>query len=413
MEEGQKNLVQGYHKLDVYQLSRSLAIRIHKLTLSLPKFETFEEGSQIRRSSKSVANNIVEGYSLRKNKNEFLQYLNRAYGSCEETIQHLDFLFSTQSLKDEISFKELNSEYNRLSKMIFRFTQSVRDLHEKPYYVKENFVAYSTTSNLQSPISHPLQNRTILITRSTEQSSEFRSLLESRGASVICLPTIEIVEPDSWEACDSIIWKLVEYNSVCFTSKNAVSKLLQRIRIIRPQALNILSTRNLYAIGEKTQSALEAAGFSATASPTKASAEELAQLLQGWNISGKKILFPKSNIASDILPQQLRKLGAEVDEVVVYKTVIPEPENLEHVQQMFMKNKIDVATFFSPSSILNFTEMIGTDILAHTAIAAIGPTTAEAAQQLGLTVAILAQQATAECLVEAIQKHFNELEMRG
>jgi uroporphyrinogen-III synthase len=72
---------------------------------------------------------------------------------------------------------------------------------------------------------------------------------------------------------------------------------------------------------------------------------------------------------------------------------------------MFLENKIDVATFFSPSSILNFTEMIGSEVLAHTAIAVIGPTTAETAQQLGLTVAILAQQATAEGLVEAIENH--------
>jgi len=406
LEEGQKNLKQGYHKLDIYQLSRSLAIRIQELTLSLPKFETFEEGNQIRRSSKSVTNNIAEGYSLRKNKNEFLQYLNRAYGSCEETIQHLDFLFSTQSFKDEITFKKLNSEYDRLSKMIFRFIQSVRDLHKKPYYVKENLIEYSTSSDPRSPISHPLQNRTVLITRSVDSNSVLRSLLESRGASVVCFPTIEIKNPDSWDACDKSIWKLSEYSSVCFTSKNAVMKFVERIRSIRPQAVDTLATRNIFAVGEKTKRSLETIGFSVLAAPKHASAEELAALVQAHQIKDAKILFPKSNIARDALPQHLREMGAEVEEIVVYRTVIPDPDNLEKIRQMLLENKIDVAAFFSPSGILNFVEMIGTEILAHTAIAAIGPTTAETAQQLGLSVDILGQKATAEGLAEAIQEHF-------
>lgn len=406
MEESQKNLEQGYHKLDIYQLSRSLAIRIHELTLSLPNFETFEEGSQIHRSSKSVTNNIAEGYSLRKNKNEFLQYLNRAYGSCEETIQHLDFLFSTQSFKDEITFKELNSEYDRLSKMIFRFIQSVQDLHKKPYYVKGNLIEYSTSSDLRSPISHPLQNRTILITRSADSNSVLRLLLESRGASVVCFPTIEIKNPDSWDACDKSIWKLSEYSSVCFTSKNTVMKFVERIRSIRPQAVDTLATRNIFAVGEKTKRSLETSGFSVLATPKHPSAEELAELVQAHQIKDAKILFPKSNIARDALPQHLRAMGAEVEEIVVYQTVIPDPDNLEKIRQMLLENKIDAAVFFSPSSILNFSEMIGTEILAHTAIAAIGPTTAETAQQLGLSVAILSQKATTEGLVEAIENHY-------
>ncbi len=82
----------GYEKLEIYKLSRELAIKVHQMSFILPKFETYEEGSQIRRSSKSITANIVEGYCLRRHKNEYLQYLHRAFGSCEETVLHLNIL---------------------------------------------------------------------------------------------------------------------------------------------------------------------------------------------------------------------------------------------------------------------------------------------------------------------------------
>jgi uroporphyrinogen III methyltransferase/synthase len=234
-------------------------------------------------------------------------------------------------------------------------------------------------------------------------------MLESRGASVVCLPTIEIVDPDSWGECDAKIWKLAEYDSICFTSKNAVEKFVQRIRLIRPQALNTLATRNLYAVGEKTKSTLEATGFSVQPIPQKHSAENLAHSFYGQNISGKHFLFPKSNIARDVLPQEMRSLGAVVDEIVTYKTVIPEPENLEHTRALLTDGKIDIITFFSPSSVRNFLEMMSAEILQRVFIAVIGPTTAEAAKEAGLEVNLVARQQTAESLVQGIVEHLGSV----
>jgi four helix bundle protein len=81
----------GYKKLDVYAKSHTLAIKVHAMTLSLPRYELYEQGSQVRRSSKSVCAQIVEGYSLRVYKKEFLLYLHRAYASARETAEHLIF----------------------------------------------------------------------------------------------------------------------------------------------------------------------------------------------------------------------------------------------------------------------------------------------------------------------------------
>jgi uroporphyrinogen III methyltransferase/synthase len=254
-----------------------------------------------------------------------------------------------------------------------------------------------------------LSGKTVLITRSKIASSEIQGMLESRGASVICLPTIEIVDPDSWDECDATIWKLAEYDSVCFTSKNTVEKFVQRVRLIRPQALNTLATRNLYAVGEKTKSILEANGFSVQPIPQKYSAENLAHSFYGQSISGRHFLFPKSNIACNILPNELRSLGAIVDEIVTYKTVIPEIENLEQIHTFLTDGKIDIITFFSPSSVRNFVEMLGVEILQRVSVAVIGPTTLESAKEAGLEVHVVAKQQTAESLVQGIVEYYNDL----
>ena len=128
----------GYEKLEIYKLSRELAIKIHRMTLHLPKYEMYEEGNQIRRSAKSIPANIVEGYCLQRHKNEYLQYLHRAFGSCEETVLHLRILYETKSLDDKQVFNELSEQYDHLGKMLFRFIESVNVEHISPLYIKKS-----------------------------------------------------------------------------------------------------------------------------------------------------------------------------------------------------------------------------------------------------------------------------------
>src|SRR6476469_9344021 len=110
--------MKSYKELDIYKESKRLAIEVHQMTLTLPKFEHFEEGSQIRRSSKSVTSMIVEGYGRRRYKAEFIRYLIFSQSECDETIVHLDFLFETGSLKNEVLYNELRSQFDSLSKRI-------------------------------------------------------------------------------------------------------------------------------------------------------------------------------------------------------------------------------------------------------------------------------------------------------
>jgi four helix bundle protein len=109
-----------HEKLEVYRIAHALGLRVHALTLKLPKHEMYEEGSQARRSSKSVSSQIVEGHALRQYKAEYLHYLGRAYGSAEETIEHLDYLLETGSAsRVEEECNALANEYSILCRKLF------------------------------------------------------------------------------------------------------------------------------------------------------------------------------------------------------------------------------------------------------------------------------------------------------
>ena len=120
----------SYRNLEIWKLSRGLVADIHKMSLTrLPKFEMFEEGTQIRRSMKSIRSNIVEDYGRRRYKAEFIHFLTYSQASCDETINHLEILFETGSLTDEPLFNDLFNRLDELGRKINLFTQSVEAAH--------------------------------------------------------------------------------------------------------------------------------------------------------------------------------------------------------------------------------------------------------------------------------------------
>ncbi|MBW2037943.1 MAG: four helix bundle protein [Deltaproteobacteria bacterium] len=120
----------SYKKLEVWQLARELVIDIHRMTLqNLPKFEMFEEGSQIRRSIKSVKSTIVEGHGRRRYQQEFIRFLTYAIASNDETIDHLETLFETESLTDRQSYENIHKKLEILGKKLNLFIQAVGKDH--------------------------------------------------------------------------------------------------------------------------------------------------------------------------------------------------------------------------------------------------------------------------------------------
>jgi four helix bundle protein len=121
---------QSYRDLDIYKKAHKLAVEIHETSLKLPKFEMYEEGSQIRKSSKSVKSNIAEGFGRRRFKQEFVKFLTYSIGSCDETLDHLFTLYETRSLRDREKYEHFCQEYDHLGRMINNFIKSVENGHK-------------------------------------------------------------------------------------------------------------------------------------------------------------------------------------------------------------------------------------------------------------------------------------------
>jgi four helix bundle protein len=120
----------SYRDLEVWKLARQASISMHRMTLEdLPKFEMYDDGSQIRRSVKSVRSNIVEGYGRRRYKQEFIRFLVFAHASCDETIDHLETLFETGSLSNEPLYRGLAAQLDLLGRKLNVFIDSVERLH--------------------------------------------------------------------------------------------------------------------------------------------------------------------------------------------------------------------------------------------------------------------------------------------
>lgn len=117
--------MKNYEDFEIYQLAKTLAVEIHKMALDgLPKFEMYGEASQIRRSSKSIGANIVDGFGRKKYKKENIQFLTYALASCDETKYHLEILHATESLTKD-KFEYFMEKYEELGSKIYNFREAV------------------------------------------------------------------------------------------------------------------------------------------------------------------------------------------------------------------------------------------------------------------------------------------------
>ncbi len=122
--------MKSYRDLEIYQLSYNLAVQVHKMTFTLPSYETYEQGSQLRGSTKSIKDNIVEVYGRNRYNNEFIRFLVYSHSSCDEAISQLTMI-------NEIHFEsngliELLNEYGILGMKINTFIEYVKSHWNEP-----------------------------------------------------------------------------------------------------------------------------------------------------------------------------------------------------------------------------------------------------------------------------------------
>ena len=236
-----------------------------------------------------------------------------------------------------------------------------------------------------------LTGKTILITRAAPQSAELRSRLEDLGARVIECPTIQLVPPKSWKPVDEAIRRLSSYQWLLFTSANAVEQFMDRMGRLRPSI-------PIAVVGTATAAKLGEWELKPSLVPKEFRAEGLLDVFPE-NLVGTRILFPRAEVARELLPDELRRRGALVDIVTVYRTVKALSGNIGEILEA---ERVDCIVFTSPSAIPE-----GLHSLPEgTTLAVIGPVTREAAQLLGLKPSIVPTESTVPSLVEAISAHF-------
>ena len=260
--------------------------------------------------------------------------------------------------------------------------------------------------------ARPLFGKRILVTRPREQATEFVSLLQSLGADPIEAPMIRIAPPADYAPLDAACAALENFDWVVFASGNAVDAFMARL-LATGQDVRALKGVRLCAIGAGTSERFTRFGIKVDLIPHESRAESVIQaLLEKGDVRGTRFLLPRADIGREVIGDELRRRGAVVTERVAYRTLAidPERDGEPDVYRMLLDRSIDVVTFTSPSSVRSFADLYGAeaaaDLLHTTTVAAIGPVTAEAALQLGITATIIPSQYTIPALAAAIVRHF-------
>lgn len=247
-----------------------------------------------------------------------------------------------------------------------------------------------------------LRGKTILITRAAAQSADLRKALETLGARVLECPSIEIAPVEDWTAVDQAIANLNSYQWLIFTSTNAVEHFMQRVL-----AKDVTCTVQVAAVGTSTARKVQDWLLTASLIPTTFRAEGLLEAFP-QDLHGVRILLPRAETARELLPEELRRRGATVDVVTVYRTIKSEG-GLADLRTLLANETIHAVVFTSPSAVRSVSETLGdegTALLSPIPIAVIGPIAREAVESVGLKAVVQPSKATVLNLVEAIERYF-------
>lgn len=256
----------------------------------------------------------------------------------------------------------------------------------------------------------PLLGKRIIVTRARRQASDLSSRLSDLGAECLEYPTIKIIPPKDPEPLQEAVKNLPAYDWIVFTSVNGVIHFFEQL-FATGNDVRALSQVQTAAIGPATAEKLRKFGLNSDIVPETYRAESVVDAFKEMNLKGKKILLPRARDARPILPVELAKMGAKVDEIPAYET-LKATENAEELTRQLEEKRVDLVTFTSSSTVKNFKSLLPADrfkkLMQGVTIASIGPITTETAKELGFDVHISAESFTIEGLVEAILQYYHK-----
>ncbi|MGB3311594.1 MAG: uroporphyrinogen-III C-methyltransferase [Nodosilinea sp.] len=253
----------------------------------------------------------------------------------------------------------------------------------------------------------PLSNKTILITRATEQSSAFADLLTAQGATVVDLPALEMRSPSSWAGLDGAIASLPTFHWLILSSANAVNFFVDRL-LDQSQDLRALSRLKIAVVGRKTAAVLRKRGLVPDFVPPDFVADSMVNHFPE-SVAGQRLLFPRVESGGrEVLVQEFTAAGAEVVEVAAYESGCPESPDAAALQAL-KYGRVDVITFASSKTVTHTAQLLEQglgagwrEVLKGVAIASIGPKTSDTCHRLLGRVDIEPAEYTLDGLTEAI-----------
>lgn len=237
----------------------------------------------------------------------------------------------------------------------------------------------------------PYKNKTVLITRSKEQSTDFIELLQNNSIEIVLLPLIEF-QPINISVLKLLFKGKHPFNWIVFTSHNAVNYFFKTI------SPNIIKEIKVAAVGKKTAESLSNFGVKTDFIPSDFTAETLGNEIPV--LPNEKVFIPQSALSNNNLVEQLKNKKAQVETLVIYnnETVKYSKEELDKI----LNKPIDFITFTSGSCVKAY---INNKInLPNAKIICIGPSTAKVARENNLEVAVIPNEFTIEGMVEEIKK---------
>ena len=256
----------------------------------------------------------------------------------------------------------------------------------------------------------PLLGKRIVVTRARQQASDLVGLLSDLGAECLEYPTIKIMPPEDLEPVKQAVENLSAYDWIVFTSVNGVDYFFEQL-FAAGKDVRALGRMKTAAIGPATAGRLREFGLTSDIIPKTYRAESVIEAFKDQQLKDKKILLPRAAAARPILPKELKKMGAEVEEIPAYET-LKVTESTDDLVQQLEDRRIDLITFTSSSTVKNFKALLPSEnfkkLIQGVTIASIGPITTDTASELGFEVHITADSYTIPGLVDAILQHYQK-----
>ena len=369
---------------------------------------------------------IIHNYMfMMKYKNFFRIYQKEAFNKQNEFCHEITLLENSlkQLLIDIITEGEKENVFRKTDKKLIvelilgslyaAVNKGINKNYSKEQLTTErekifNFILQSLHANRNYKDNLPLLSKTIVITRTVEQSKESALEFIKLGANTIIFPTLDIVPPDNWQPFDDVVKNKEEIDFIIFTSKHAVEMFSNRCDELKIHF--DYDKINIVAVCSKTAASCTEFNIPVSIVPKTFSGEGVVEELSKYDIEDKVVFIPRSAIGREELPHGLSDRGAILKTAHVYNVTLPAKKTIEQNIKKLNKTKPDMFIFTSPSSFKNFIKLLDitnpVQYFSSFDVAAIGPTTKGVIETRNVKVNVMPDEFTIRGLVKAIINHY-------